>query len=219
MVDLETELRSALAERASTVPGTIAEQLCRKNYRPRGARRSAVITTAGLACAAAAAGGVYAGTVYAGTQAHGPSHAPASQTVRLDGYSVNLHGTTLAHSFCRSRSAPDGRPETVKQAGGFFRGYDGGCLHLTLGPPRAPADARPVRVGTYHGYLRLQPATGTITLYVDGSTKNWLVFTVTHSGPQSRQLIIAARQLIAFAARGIPPCSPELEYAPSCAAG
>jgi hypothetical protein len=207
MVNLETELRSALAERASTVPVTIAEQLCSRNYRPRAARHRGVIIAAGAACAAAAAGGAYAAA-----SAHGPAPAALRQTVHLDGYSLTL-ATGSPGRDRRCAPAPGhGRPETVSQAGGVFRAYGDGCLHITLGPPRAPADAAPVTVGTYHGYLRVQPAAGKITLYLDASTRSWLVFAATRTG-------LTARQLTDLAERGIPPCSPQLEYAPPCVAG
>jgi hypothetical protein len=214
MVNLETELQFALAERASTVPGTIAEHLCAKRYRARGAYNRSAFIAASLACAAAATGGIYAGT-----QAHGTSRAPASETVGLDEYSVTLTGRAYSRGRDCGRAPSSGRPEAVTQAGGFFGAYGGACLHIALGPARVPADTARVKVGTYHGYLRMQPATGTITLYIDGSTKNWLVFTTTHAGLSARQLTIAARQLVALAARSIPPCSPRMEYAPPCATG
>ena len=67
-------------------------------------------------------------------------------------------------------------------------------------------------VGTYRGYLVAQASSERLTLYVEGSTRNWLVFTASRTG-------LSARQLIAYAVRSMPRCSPQLEHAPPCAAG
>jgi len=207
MVNFENELRAALAERATTVPAAITERLRGQNYRPRAAHHRTAVIAAGAACAAAAGG------AYAATSAQGPSPAALRQTVHLDGYALTLATGSAARDRSCTPAPGHGRPETVKQARGFFRAYGAaGCLHVTLGRPGAPADAAAVTVGTYHGYLASQPSSDRLTLYLEGSTRNWLVFTATRTG-------LSARQLIALAAGSIPRCSPQLEHPPQCAAG
>jgi hypothetical protein len=215
----EADLRAALAQHAATVPAEATARVCRLDYRPR--TRSHVATT-GLAALAVAVAGAYAGAEGGFSGLAGPQHrspaTAAGQTLRLADFSFTLPtgaqvvtGAAASDGSCAPSPPPTpGVPETVTRAGGEFTVVNGGCLNVDLAPPDVPGDARPVVVGTWNGFVLSDPAADSVTLYIDSSTNQDLVFTATGTG-------MSPSQLVAMAAAGLTPCSPKGENAPSCA--
>jgi hypothetical protein len=208
----EAELRDALAGHAARVPEDAAARLRQLDFRPR--HRSLAVTSgvaAGVLATAAAIGLAVAGLSASGvadTSAAGTEHAitAAGHTIRLAGYTFTINGqahvsTTArgtscapkppvpgtAHAFVRTRT---GSFSVVK--GGVSRVVNGGCLNIDVKPAITPAGARAVAVGPYSGFVTSDPAASRVTLYVEISASNDLVFTATRTQLSAAQLITMA---------------------------
>jgi len=236
--ELENGLRGAFAKTAQSivVPSQARQRLLQRNYRPRtGNRRLA----AGVAAAAVAAGIAIPLAGGGGSQpaTAGPVMRLASYTLGLPvGYKLTAATSTPCHAFLlfvlpASLVPPHGAAYQNPPYGGQMKAAastSGGCILAVLAPPyhpttavpdpEAPAAARPVQVGRYHGAI-----IDSRILVTDlrnprqaarhGIKPGWnnvahLYVRLPDGGGKMRDLIIGARQLsdaalIKIAANGL----------------
>jgi hypothetical protein len=172
--ELENELRGAFAKTAQSivVPSQARQRLLQRNYRPRtGNRRLA----AGVAAAAVAAGIAIPLAGGGGSQpaTAGPVMRLASYTLGLPvGYKLTAATSTPCHAWVLAVLPmsvvlpPHGAALQNPPYGGQMKAAasaSGGCIVALLVPPyhpttavpdpEAPAAARPVQVGRYHGAI------------------------------------------------------------------
>ena len=236
--ELENELRSAFAKSAQSIviSPQARQRLLQRDYRPRtGNRRLA----AGLAAAAVAAAGIAVPLAAGGGSqpaTAGPVMRLASYTFRLPaGYKLTAANSPPCHAFAvfavpASLVPPHGPVGQNPPYGGQMKAAasaSGGCILAVLAPPyhpttaipdpEAPAAARPVQVGRYHGAIihSRMLVTGLSNprqAARHGIKLGWNSFTQLYvqlpDGGKMRDLVIGARQLsdaalIKIAANGL----------------
>jgi hypothetical protein len=185
----EDELRAALAERAASVPEKACIRLRQLDYQPRRHTRVRVMLIP-LVLAVAGACAFAVGSITS-------SSPGASSTVRLASFTFALPAAAhVTGTGASARCRPDIRssvPRTVAQSNGVFTAVNGGCLNVDLKSFRLPAEAVPVAVGRYQGFVVSDPSAGRFTLYVRTSATSELVFTSIRTGLTAKQLIMMAR--------------------------
>jgi len=175
--DLEDELRTLFARSGTgiVVPEQARTRLLQRDYRPRHVSWKPAAALAATAATAAAVVGV------ALAAAAGPPHAAAGPAVRLASHTFRMpagyHLTATTSAPCRPFAITNairpagaggaGAPSTQNPAGSAAMraaaSSAGGCIVFSLSPPYTPtasvpdpvaySTARPVRVGSYHGFI------------------------------------------------------------------
>jgi len=236
--ELENELRSAFARSAASIviPEQARKRLLQRDYHPRRLNRG---LAAGLAAAAVAAGIAVPLAGIGSQPAAGPVIRLASHTFRMPaGYQLTAATSAPCHAFAvvllPASSLPPHAKGPVAQNPPYGAGMraaasaSGGCILLVLAPrytptaaipdPEAPAAARPVQVGRYHGLIFhasmfVAEAGFSRRAAEHGIRPGWSRFTelfvpLPAGGGKMRDLVIGAKELsdatlIQIAANGL----------------